>query len=62
MGLFSDNNKKKKKKELSEKELKKIRRNNKAFDFGLTGMSDDNPDKWIYEMAAFDMLTDDEEW
>ena len=55
MGLFFDNNKN----EYSEEELQKIRERNEAFDFGLSGKSNDDPDKWIDELSIMDMIMED---
>lgn len=52
--LFKDN-----KKEYSEEELQKIRERNEAFDFGLSGKSNDEPDKWIDELSILDMIMED---
>lgn len=55
MGLLFGNNKK----VYSEEELEEIREVNEAFDFGLSGKSNDDPDKWVDELSIMDIIMGD---
>ena len=48
------------KKKRSEEKAEKIRKNNEFFDFGLSGKSNDDKDKWMEEMELLDELTGDD--
>jgi len=55
MGLLFDNDQE----EYSDEELEEIREVNEAFDFGLSGKSNDDPDKWVDELSIMDIIMGD---